>query len=306
MRVFVTGGTGAIGQYAVPALVAAGHDVTALARSEAKARALQAQGAVAVQVSLFDADGLTSAFHGHDAVVNLASSLPPPERFMMKSAWADCHRVRIQGSAAVVDAALAAGVVRVVQESIVMIYRDGGDRWIDEDWPVDHYPIAAGNHGAEANCRSFGESGKDAVVLRFGIFYGPGAAHSESLMELARRHIAFQAGRSGSFSSSIHLADAAEAVVAALDCPPGIYNIVDDEPVTKKQNAAALQAAVGVSRWVTAPGRLALLAGDRSTSMTRSLRVSNARFRASTNWQPRYPSVREGYRAMAERPPSRA
>ena len=301
MRVFVTGGTGAIGSHAVPALVAAGHDVTAMARSDAKAAILRGQGANAAQVSLFDRAGLTAAFDGHDAVVNLASALPPPQRFMLKSAWSECTRIRTDGSATVVDAALATGVDRVVQESVAMIYRDGGDRWIDESWPVDHYPIATGNHAAESSARRFAQSGRHAVILRFGLFYGSGAAHSEQLMGMARRHVAFQAGRSDSYMSSIHVADAAGAVVAALGCPAGTYNIVDDDPVTKKDNTEAMAAAVGASKWITGPGRLTLLLGDRSTSMTRSLRVSNARFRATAAWKPRYVSVREGYRAMADR-----
>jgi nucleoside-diphosphate-sugar epimerase len=137
------------------------------------------------------------------------------------------------------------------------------------------------------------------VVLRFGLFYGPGAAHSEQIMDLARRHIGFQAGRSDSYMSSIHLDDAASAVVAALRCRAGTYNIVDDDPVTKKQNTQAMATAAGSKTWITGPGRLAGLLGDRATSMTRSLRVSNGRFRAAADWRPRYPSVREGYRAMA-------
>jgi nucleoside-diphosphate-sugar epimerase len=299
MRVFVTGGTGSIGGYAVPALVAAGHEVSALARSDSKAQVLRGQGATAVEVSLFDRDALTTVFRGNDAVVNLASALPSSQRFMLASAWTECQRVRTEGSAAVVDAALGGGVSRVVQESVAMIYRDGGDRWIDEDWPVDHYPIAAGNHAAESSARRFAQSGSDAVILRFGMFYALGAAHSEQIMGLARRHIGFQAGRSDTFMSSIHLADAASAVVAALECPAGTYNIVDDEPVTKKQNTQAMAEAVGTTVWATVPGRLALLLAERTTSLTRSLRVSNARFRTATDWKPHYRSVREGYRSMA-------
>ncbi|ORV82350.1 NAD-dependent epimerase/dehydratase family protein [Mycolicibacterium iranicum] len=299
MRVFVTGSTGAIGGYAVPALIAAGHQVTALARSDAKAEALRRQGAAPVHVSLFDRDGLTAAFRGHQAVVNLASSLPSPGRFMLKSAWKDCHRIRIEGSANVVDAALAAAVPRVLQESVAMIYRDGGNRWIGEDWPVDHYPISVGNHGAEANARRLGESGGDAVILRFGMFYGRGADHSEMIMGLARRHLAFQAGRPGSYVSSIHLADAADAVVASLGAEPATYNVVDDCPVTAKQNSTAMAAAVGVRPWLCVPGRAALLLGKRATSMTRSLRVDNGRLRDATGWRPRYPSVWDGYREMA-------
>ncbi|WP_199254700.1 NAD-dependent epimerase/dehydratase family protein [Mycolicibacterium mengxianglii] len=299
MRVFITGGTGAIGSYAVPALIAEGHEVTAMARSQDKAEVLRRQGATPVGVSLFDSAELAAQFANHDAVINLASSLPPPARFMLRSAWSECERIRTRGSATVVDAALHAGIGRLVQESVVMIYRDGGDRVLDEDCPVEHYPIAAGNHAAEASAARMVDSGAAAVVLRFGLFYGPGAAHSEQIMRWARRHVAFQAGRQQGYMSSIHLADAARAVVAALECPSGVYNIVDDHPVTREQHAQAIMAAVGCGAFVTAPGRLALLLGDRATSLTRSLRVSNARFRDGTGWKPRYPSVWEGYRSMA-------
>ncbi len=300
MRVFVTGGTGAIGSYAVPALIAAGHSVSALARSESKAHDLEKHGATASLVSLFDRDGLTAAFAGHDAVVNLASALPPTTSFLRRSAWESCERVRIDGSAAVVDAAQAAGVPRLVQESVVMLYADGAGEWIDEDHPVDHYPITTGNHGAEANARRFAESVGTATVLRFGVFYGRGAAHSELILNLARRHIGFAPGRADSFISSIYMADAAAAVVAALNGPGGVFNIVDDEPVTKRDYKHACSDATGARTWISGPGRWGLLLGDRLTSLTRSLRVSNARFKAATGWQPQFPSVREGYLAMAK------
>lgn len=83
------------------------------------------------------------------------------------------------------------------------------DRWLDEDCPVDHYPIASGNHAAEASAQRFAETGGDAVTLRFGLFYGPGAAHREQIMDMARHHVVFQAGRRDSYMSSIHLTDAA-------------------------------------------------------------------------------------------------
>ncbi len=146
-----------------------------------------------------------------------------------------------------------------------MIYHDGTNRWIDEDWPTDRYPRAAGNHAAEANARRFAGIGGIAVVLRFGI-YGHGAAHSEQIMAMARRHIGFQAGRPHSYASSIHLADAADAVVASVKRHGGTYNIVDDEPITTRDNASVLADAVGAQPWLCGPGRLALLLGDRTTS----------------------------------------
>lgn len=295
MKVFITGGTGALGGHAVPALVRAGHAVTALARSDAKAATLTAQGASPVQVSLFDRDALKDVCAGQDAVVNLASALPSMARFMSAKAWQANNKVRVEGSATVADAARAAGVGRFLQESVSMIYRDHGPRWVDENAPVDHYPITRGNHAAEANANGFG----DTVVLRFGWFYGPGAAHSEQLLALARRHVVAMMGPAHTYVSSIHLADAGEAVARALTALAGTYNIVDDEPLTKREFADALADAAGKTAWLRVPGRAGLLFGDRLTSLTRSLRVSNGRFKDATGWAPGYPSAREGLRAMA-------
>lgn len=301
MRVFVIGGTGAIGTNTVPALVAAGHSISALARNDAKAAVLRGQGATPVPVSLFDRHALALAFAGHDAVVNLASALPSTTAFIRKSAWRDCERVRSEGSAAVVDAAREAGVQKLIQESVAMIYRDGGTQWIAEDHPVDHFPIARGNHAAEASAHRFGATCGTATILRFGVFYGPHAAHSEQIIDLARWHIGFVPGHGGTYISSIHVADAANAVVAALTAPGGTYNVVDDVPLTKREYADACCAAVGSKLWVGAPGRFGLLLGDRLTSMTRSLRVNNKRFREASEWRPRYPSAAEGYSSFCRR-----
>jgi len=299
MRVFVAGGTGAVGGHVIPALVQEGHTVTALARTPEKAAVLTAQGATAVSVSLFSLTALAAMFAGQDAVINLASAIPPMTRWMSAKAWQDNDRVRTQGSAAVVDAALAAGVDRVVQESVSMLYRDQGPRWVDEDAPIHRYPMARGNLAAEANAHRFSAAGGTGVVVRFGWFYGPGAAHSEQLFVLARRHLGLVLGPPSSYVSSIHVADAAAAVAAALHAPAGTFNIVDDKPLTKREYAEALARAAGKAMWLRGPGRAGLLFGDRLTSLTRSLRVSNARLRAATGWAPRYPSAREGWIATA-------
>jgi nucleoside-diphosphate-sugar epimerase len=299
MKVFVAGGTGAVGGHAIPALIREGHTVTALARTPEKAARLTAQGATPVSVSLFDWSALAAVFAGHDAVINLASAIPPMTRWMSAKAWRNNDRVRSEGSAAVVDAALTVGVGRVVQESVSMLYRDQGAGWVDEETPIDRYPMARGNLAAEANAHRFSEAGGTGIVVRFGWFYGPGAAHSERLFALARRHLGVVLGPPSSYVSSIHVADAAAAVAAALGAPAGTFNIVDDEPLTKREYADALARAAGTAMWLRGPGRAALVFGDRLTSLTRSLRVSNVRFRAATGWAPGYPSAREGWIATA-------
>lgn len=180
-----------------------------------------------------------------------------------------------------------------------MIYPDRGAEWIDEDVATDRYPMAHGNLAAEASGNRFSRSGGFGVVLRFGWFYGPGATHSEEILALAHRHVCVQMGRADGYVSSIHMDDAASAVVAAVQAPAGTFNIVDDEPLTKRGYAEALAHAARTRVWLRAPGRLGLLLGDRSTSLTRSLRVSNSKYRTTTGWAPRHTSAREGWMATA-------
>ena len=301
VHVFLLGGTGAIGSHALPALVAAGHEVSALARTPEKAAVVKAQGAEPVMVSMFDRPALAKAFARHDAVVNLATSMPTTTTFVFRRAWRPTERVRIEGSAAVVDAALAAGVPRLLQESVSMLYPDRGDAWIDEDVETEFYPNARGNLATEASARRFTDEGGTGVVLRLGLFYGPGARHSEQFLAMARRHVVPLIGRPDSYISSIHMEDGGQAVAAALNVPADTYNVVDDEPVTKREYAEALATAARTRPWVRGPGRLALLLGHRMASLTRSMRVSNRRFREASGWRPRYPSVREGWLATAEK-----
>jgi nucleoside-diphosphate-sugar epimerase len=117
----------------------------------------------------------------------LPRSEPTTAKFMQKKAWTENDRVRKQGSATIIDAAIAAGVERVVQESVSMMYPDRGDAWIDEECPPDNFPMAQANLAAEANANRFSTAGGTGVVLRFGWFYGPGATHSEEFFALQRR-----------------------------------------------------------------------------------------------------------------------
>jgi nucleoside-diphosphate-sugar epimerase len=298
MKIFLIGGTGAIGRFALPALVDAGHEVTALARDDDKAAWVESQGAHAARVSMFDVAALSEAFTGHEIVANLATSIPPLSEALKASAWDMNIRIRTEGSTAVVDAALAAGVGRLIQESISFSYPDAGDTWLDETTPIQAPPGIDAIAVAEANANRFTDSGRIGIVLRFGFFYGPGSSHTKDSIRLARRHLGPVAGPPDAYQSSIHLADAASAVVAALSAPAGIYNVVDDEPLTKKEYARAVGAAVGAKPWVDVPGRLARVGGNKTDVMTRSNRVSNAKFKQATGWSPRYPSAREGWLAM--------
>jgi nucleoside-diphosphate-sugar epimerase len=295
MKVFVTGATGVIGRRAVAQLVAAGHEVRAVSRSAEKDALVRSLGAEPVSVSLFDVEALTAAMAGHDAVANLATKIPTIAHAALPGAWDENNRIRSEGSAALVDAAIAAGVGRFIQESITFTYPDSGDAWIDAaSTAIDPPTFGASVAEAEASTARFTANGGTGIVLRFGIFYAADAAHTQSMVNGARRGVSVVAGRPDAYQSMIHADDAAAAVVAALGAPAGTYDVVDDEPLTKR---AAAEVLGGVLR---IPGSMAKLGGSYAEIMVRSQRVSNQRFKDATGWSPRFASFRTGLPAVLE------
>ena len=294
MRVFVAGASGVLGRRVVPLLVAAGHDVSALARSDGRAALLGGLGATPVRADVFDPDAMVRAVAGHEVVCNLATHIPATNRMAMPGAWAENDRIRSEASRNLVDGALAAGAARYVQESIAFLYRDGGERWLDESSPIDPVANLRSAPVAEANAARFSASGATGVILRFAAFYGPDSDATLDMIRLARRRIALGAGPHA-YVSSITTDDAAAAVVSSLAAPAGLYNVGDDDPVTRRDFFAALAGALGVGPSRIAPAGLARLGGSKASVLVRSQRVSNGAFVEATGWKPVPRSVREGW-----------
>jgi nucleoside-diphosphate-sugar epimerase len=297
MRLFLTGATGVIGRRAVPALVAAGHEVTAVGRTPEKRAAIEQAGARAVAADLFDAEAVAAAVAGHDAVINLATAIPPASKAIRASAWRMNDRIRREASRNLVDAAVAAGASRYVQESFAPMYAGAGENWIDEGAPLDPAPHSRSTLDAEASARRFAEAGGAGVILRFGFFYGPDGSFAEDTIRAVRRGLAPTVGRPDDYLASIHHDDAGSAVVAALSVPAGTYNVVDDEPLRRREFYESLADALGVGRPKMPPSWLAGLTGSLGKTLSRSIRVSNRRFHEAAGWAPAYPSAREGWRA---------
>jgi nucleoside-diphosphate-sugar epimerase len=272
--------------------VAAGHDVTALARGAEKADLVRSLGGDPVEADLFAPDDLAAAVVGHEAVVNLATSIPPLTKASRPDAWATNERIRTEGSRNLVDAALAAGATLVVQESITFPYLDGGQAWIEEDHPRDDAGPFAGSAHAERHAARFTDAGGTGVVLRFAQFYGPGSSHTAAFTRAVRWGVNPFLGDPASFTSFIHADDAGSAVVAALSAPAGTYNVVDDEPLTRAAAGRALGEALGRRRPPrTVPDAVLRRLPAAARLLTRSQRVSSRRFREATGWSPSHPSI---------------
>jgi nucleoside-diphosphate-sugar epimerase len=289
-----------VGRRAVARLVAAGHDVTGVARSPEKDELLESLGARPVRVDLFDAAALRAAVAGSDAVVNLTTKIPPLAQMRRADAWDENEQIRREASANLVDAALAAGATVFVQESLAFMYGEHGSEWIDAgSTALGTAEFAGAIVVAEENVARFRKGGGRGVVLRYGRFYAPDSDQADAVMQTARRGWVLDVGGADTYTPMIDADDAASAVVAALDAPSapdGVYDIVESEPYTRAEQSAALAAAVGrrrlrrVPRWLT----------PKSTGyLSASQRVSNRAFSDATGWRPLSPNVGVGYRKLA-------
>jgi UDP-glucose 4-epimerase len=294
-EIVITGSTGVIGRRVVRELLGAGHRVSGVTRSTRGRERLESLEARPVEADVFDETSLRRAFDGADAVVNLLTHIPSVDRLGDPAAWEENDRLRTEASAAIARAAQAAGVRRLVQESIAFVYADGADAWLDEDAPVIGGGVTTTALTAERNaCDLFAG---DTVVLRFGLFMGPDSGFTLAALEAARGGASSAVGPPEAYRPMIWLDDATAAIAAALRAPAGTYNVADADPATNAEIDAALAAAVGLPALrPRAP---------QDGPLARSQRVSTGRLRAS-GWTPRMRAGTEiwGRVATSPRPPA--
>ena len=290
-----------LGRRTVPLLVQGGHDVTGVGRSADKRVMLERLGARAIEVDLFAGDAVRRAVQGAEAVCNLATAAPPGFRVLLPWAWQAMDRVRRQVSANLVEAALATETVgRFVQESFAPIYVDGGDDWIDEASPVRPADYNRSALDAESQAERVTQAGRAGVVLRFGMFYGPDDATTLQVLDSVRRGWFPVFGRPDGYATWVSHDDAASAVVAALGVPAGTYNVVESEPMRRRELANGIARLIGAPPPRFLPTWAGRLAGSVGNAVGRSLRISNRKLRQASGWAPQYPTPINGLRAVVK------
>ena len=296
MRILFAGATGVIGRWTVPRLIADGHEVRAVARNDAAHTWLASLGAQPIRANLFRPAEVALAVEGVDAVINMATAIPRHDKMTKRDSWMINDRLRSEATQILVDAAIAAGTERLIQQSISLIYADSGDRWIDEQAPVDPvWEVLDSALDAESHIRRFSEHGRDGVTLRFSTLYGPGHVSKEYIEAVLDRKMPL-VGHGDNYVSHLHIADAATAIATALSVPSGTYNVSDQRPVTKAEELQSLTAALDARPPRQIPRWLALLvAGRAARLLTVSQRISSSRFTDATGWKPAIPSVTSGW-----------
>jgi nucleoside-diphosphate-sugar epimerase len=310
MRVFVAGATGAIGRQLVPRLVAAGHEVHGMTRSKSRQAMLSELGAVPVIADALDPDQVAEAVGTArpDVIVHELTAIGALDMRHFDRDFAQTNRLRTEGTDHLLSAAQAVGVRRFVAQGIAtygLYARTGGSVKSEED-PLEPAPVremretlAAIRHVEEA---VLGARWTEGIVLRYGAFYGPGTsmAPGEEQFELIRKRKFPVVGAGGGVWSFIHVADAAEATLAAVEHGTrGAYNVVDDDPAPVAEWLPALAQQLGAKQPMRVPrfvGRL--FAGEAGVMMMTELRgASNEKAKRELAWHPAHSSWRQGFAA---------
>lgn len=254
MRVFVIGATGVLGRSLLPLLVQQGHTVRALVRSPEQARAVATGDIETVQGDVLAAETvqkLPTLLAGCQAAIHIATAIPRDPT--APGAWDTTTRLRIEGTQHLLQASLTAGVTRYIQQSIVMAYPDGGDRWLDEQTPLDTSPARAAICRPviqmEEQVRAVSPEQLQWCILRGGLFVGAGTMQDAQIRQLRAGHLVVPCDGSN-FLSLIAVADMAVAIVLALQVPAAltgsIFNIVA-EPIRNGDYLDTLAIHAGIA-----------------------------------------------------------
>jgi nucleoside-diphosphate-sugar epimerase len=307
MRVLVAGATGAIGKHLVPRLVAAGHEVHGLTRSESKQAMLDEMGAVPTVADALDPDRVAEAVGKArpDVIVHQLTALAGEGMRGLKQRVAMTNRLRTEGTDHLLSAGQAVGVRRFVAQSFPLYARTGGPVKSEED-PVDPGPPRDYREAAAAIFhleKAVLDAGwTEGIVLRYGGFYGPGTGLGPGgdMLEMIRKRRFPLVGDGGGVWSFIHIADAAEATVAAIEHGRrGVYNIVDDDPAPVAEWLPTLTRMLSGKNPKRVPRFVVRLAAGEFgvLQMTEARGASNAKAKRELGWSPAHPSWREGFAA---------
>jgi nucleoside-diphosphate-sugar epimerase len=305
MRILLAGASGAVGTPLTRQLIAAGHEVVGITRSQANAERLRNAGAEAVVADVMDRENLLTAVRGEraDAVMHQLTALGTTK---MREAMQGTNALRTTGTTHLLAAARAVGAHRFLTQSIVFGYgyRDHGPHVITEDDPFGE-PMAGPLGPAIAAMRSteeqvFTADEIEGISLRYGLFYGPDS-FTRMISNLVRKRRLPVPSSGGGFATFVYLEDAAAATVAALEKGRAgqAYNIVDDDPVRWADFLDTLATELGARRPWRVPNWMLRAIPYVHTLMTTSMRVSNAKAKRELGWAPTVSSYREGIPLVA-------
>lgn len=297
MKIFVTGASGLIGQAVVRMLAGQDHWVVALTRSPGHARHLQSLGAEPLQGDLTHHRRFSDALRDCRAVIHLAGSAPD------EGDEAGCHRLDVDGTRNLLEALPHRSIERFVHASSAAVLGQQGGDWVGEAVePGALTPHGASKREAETLLTNAHRIFKlPAVMLRFGLVYGPGSFFGRMLDHLRAGDLAPPRRVLEAHWGLVSAHDAARACLHMLHRgrPGEAYFVADDHPQTAAEvlTVAARQLHLkGLPR----PGLLSRwrMSASMTAAMGLSLRPRNDKLKRETGFAFEHPSLPAGLPAM--------
>lgn len=300
MKIFVTGGTGVLGQPTVRLLVARGHEVTALARNEKRAQLVTDLGATPRVGDLFDANFVRDAVQGVDSVMHLATAIPKRLAPSAKD-WLMNDRIRREGTQNLLKAAQTQNLHSFVLQSIAFLYGNTRGEWKREQDPLPRKVGGNLKSAVEMEANALAEYKTHeipVVILRGASFYAPSAYSTRAMLDAIKHRRLPVIGSGDQYWHWVYADDMARACVLAAEHPaPGeIFNVADDWPFHARDGLNYIAAHLNAP----APFKMtALLAraigGSTAAFFTQSARYRTDKIKKMLGWSPKYPTYREGF-----------
>lgn len=294
MRIFVAGATGAIGLPLVQALLQAGHSVLGMTQSNEGAQRLQREGCEAVIASALDPAAVASALQSArpEIVIDQLTSLPKDPADFAETRPRDT-RLRLEGGGNLLRAAEAVGVRRYMQQSSGFFLKT------DNELADEHAPFFLdASPGVAASAQTYADleerllsSSIEPVLLRYGFFYGPGTWYEPDggYAGVVRQQKLPIIDQGQAVWSWVHIQDAVQATVSALESPTGVYNIVDSDPCPVSVWLPAFAASISAPTppHMTAAEAEQTAGADAVFYGTKLVGATNAKARQVLNFIPR-------------------
>lgn len=286
MKVLLTGATGYIGSAVAESLLAAGHEVLGLARSEEAARKLEASGVRHLRGDLQDADGLTRAAREADGVIHTAST-----------GDANAPQADAQAVAAILDA-LEGTSKPFIYTSGVWVLGNTNDNVADEETRLDPTPLVVWRPAIEQRVLAAAERGVRSIVLRPAMVYGRGGGSVGEMVQAGRQKGTVRfVGTGENRWSLIHVEDLADLYVKALEkAPPAtLLMVAAGASISVREIAEAAARAAGVpgriESWSIEQARERL--GAYADALVLDQQVSGTKAERLLGWKPKAPSLLE-------------
>lgn len=308
MKVFITGATGVVGERLVNKFSNKGHEVVGLARDQTGERTVKDAGGVPHHGDVFEKDTLYNGAKGADVVVHAATALPT-ETKTTEEDWNKNDQVRLTGGRNVLDAAKEVGADQFITHSVVWAVRAEDGSEIDESSPPNTDRTTESAIEFERVVQNqLKQTDITATTLRLGWLYGPESGQFKNMGEfLADGDLPVIGsgllGRGDTTVSLLHTEDAARAMVTAAEQEAsGLYHVVDNQPVTTAEFFEEFAAQMGVDEPSSIPPWIAkfFVGNDMVQFLTNDFPTSNQQFAATTGWEPKYSTYREGIRDIVQ------